>query len=231
MSPASLLDDLRHGLLVSCQADEDSPLFGATSMAMLAEAAVIGGAVGIRARGAADVAAIRAAVDVPVMGLTKRGRSGVYITPCVEDALALQEAGAHLVAIDATLRPRPDGSSTAEFIRELKRRVAVPIVADVDSVEAGEAAEAAGADIVATTLSGYVSGKFDPSVPDLALVESLARALRVPVFAEGRYSSERQAQQALAAGAHAVVVGGAITDPIAITRRYARALRATSAGR
>lgn len=229
-SHSLLLEELRHGLVVSCQADEDSPLYGASTMALFAQAAVKGGAVGIRARGAADVAAISGVVDVPVIGLTKRGRSGVYITPTVEDALALQDAGASLVAVDATLRPRPDGSSTEDFIRELKRTLTIPVVADVDSVDAGILAESAGADVVATTLSGYVAQSPAPSYPDLALVGALAKVLRVPVFAEGRYSSKESAIEALAAGAHTVVVGGAITDPVAITRRYVEALRGARRG-
>src|SRR5690606_16761051 len=112
-------------------------------------AAVAGGAASVRVRGVADVEAVKRAVGVPVIGLTKRGSTGVYITPYLSDAVALEAAGADVIAVDATLRPRPDSAPMDELLRRLKQVVHAPILADVDSVEAGMRAVDAGADLVA----------------------------------------------------------------------------------
>ncbi|MFC5828767.1 hypothetical protein ACFPZ3_33285, partial [Nonomuraea insulae] len=99
----------------------------------------------------------------------------------------------------------------------------VPVMGDVSTLEEGLAAWEAGADLVGTTLSGYTARQLPtPYDPDLHLVGALA-SHGVRVIAEGRYRTEQQVRQAFAAGAWAVVVGGAITDPISITRRLAAA--------
>lgn len=218
-------DALRGGLVVSCQAPEGSPLASTEHLVALARAAEAGGASGIRAEGSDDVAAIKEAVALPVIGLRKRAvaGSGVYITPELEDARAVAAAGADIVAVDATLRPRPRGLDSAHFLGELARELAQPVLADVDSLEAGMAAEAAGAAAVATTLSGYTSGGPPPEEPDIELVARLAAQLDCPVLAEGRYATSEAVRDALEAGALAVVVGTAITDPVALTRRFAAA--------
>jgi N-acylglucosamine-6-phosphate 2-epimerase len=221
-----LLESLRGGLVVSVQ--------GFPEIAAMARAAEAGGAAGIRAQ---EVAAVKGAVNLPVIGLRKRVVEGseVYITPTVEDARAVAAAGADIVAVDATLRPRPGGISAERFMAELARELPRPLLADVDSLEAGVAAREAGAAAVATTLAGYTGGAAaaapphgDGSAsagPDLDLVEALASALDCPVFAEGRIATPEQARAAFDAGAFAVVVGTAITDPVALTRGFAAACR------
>jgi DNA-binding GntR family transcriptional regulator/putative N-acetylmannosamine-6-phosphate epimerase len=126
-------------------------------MSAIARAAELGGAGGIRADGPADIRAIKHAVSVPVIGLLKRDVPGspVRITPSLEDARAVARAGADVVAVDATLRARPNGMTTRDFIAALAGELELPLLADVDSLEAAVAARAAGADAVATTLSGY----------------------------------------------------------------------------
>ena len=191
-------------------------------MVALARAAEQGGAVAIRAEGAQDVGAIRDAVDVPVIGLRKRELVGssVYITPELTDVEEIARAGADVVAVDATLRDRPGGMCPAEFI-PAAGAVGPPILADVDSYESGLAARQVGAHAVATTLSGYTGDGEAPDGPDLELVRLLVQALDCPVLAEGRYASPESVRAAFDAGAWAVVVGTAITDPAAITRRFA----------
>lgn len=223
MTEITLIDRIRHGLIVSCQAAPGTPLHGAEPMARMAQAAVAGGAVGVRVRGVSDVAAVRRVVSVPLIGLTKRGAEGVYITPCLRDALDLEDAGADVVAVDATLRPRPDSASTDQFLRELKETLRVPILADVDSVDAGIRAGDNGADLIATTLVGY-TGDARPVGPDFSVLEGLVARVDVPVIAEGRFHTESDVRRAISLGAHAVVVGGAITDPIAITKRFVTAI-------
>jgi N-acylglucosamine-6-phosphate 2-epimerase len=214
---------MRGGLVVSVQAPPGSPLASPETMTAIARAAELGGAAGIRAEGPADVRAIRDAVAVPVIGLLKRDVPGspVRITPSLDDARAVAGAGADVVAVDATLRPRDGGMTTRDFIAALARELEPALLADVDSLEAGLAARAAGADAVATTLSGYTGDGPVPDGPDLELVERLARELDCPLLAEGRYSTPDDVRAAFEAGAFAVVVGTAITDPLALTLRFA----------
>jgi N-acylglucosamine-6-phosphate 2-epimerase len=219
------LETMRGGLIVSVQAPPGSPLASPETMSAVARAAELGGAAGIRAEGPEDVRAIKDAVSVPVIGLLKRDVPGspVRITPSLEDARAVAAAGADIVAVDATLRPRPGGMATRDFIAALAAELEPPLLADVDSAEAAMAARAAGADAVATTLSGYTREGTAPERPDLELVGRLAGELDCPVLAEGRYSTPEDVRAALDAGAFAVVVGTAITDPLALTRRFAAA--------
>jgi N-acylglucosamine-6-phosphate 2-epimerase len=212
-------------IVVSCQAGAGNPLHGPEAMALMARAAVAGGAAAIRANGARDVAAIRAAVEVPILGIDKVGDpGGVFITPDVEAAARVVAAGADVVALDGTLRPRPDGRTLREHVAEIHERLGAEVMADADSLEAGVAAREAGADIVATTLSGYTGGPV-PDGPDVELVARLAAALDCPVVAEGRYWSPEQVRAGFDAGAHAVVVGTAITNPTAITQRLVAVTR------
>jgi N-acylglucosamine-6-phosphate 2-epimerase len=216
---------MRGGLVVSVQASPGSPLASPPTMSAIARAAELGGATGIRVEGPADIRAVKDAVGVPLIGLIKRDVPGspVRITPSLADARAARDAGADVVAVDATLRLRPDGMTTHDFVAALAAELEPPLLADVDSLDAGLAARAAGADAVATTLSGYTGDGGAPEEPDLELVERLARELDCPVLAEGRYSTPADVAAAFGAGAFAVVVGTAITDPTALTRRLAEA--------
>jgi N-acylglucosamine-6-phosphate 2-epimerase len=216
------LDRMRGGLAVSVQAAPGSALAAPEHLAAIARAVEAGGAVGIRTEGLAAIRAIREAVAVPVIGLVKRRASDtdVYITPALVDAGAVVEAGADLVAVDATERPRADGTSGPDFVAAASAELPGRILADVDSASAGQAAAEAGAVAVATTLSGY-TGTDTPAGPDIALVTEVSQAIGIPVLAEGRYSTPEQVWAAYGAGAFAVVVGTAITDPEELTRRLA----------
>lgn len=221
---AHLADALRGGLVVSCQAYPGEPMRTPDTMCRVARAAALGGAVGIRAQGLDDIAAIRAAVDLPLIGLWKDGDDDVFITPTLEHAIAVAEAGAHVVALDGTSRPRPDGRGLAETIAAVHERTGALVMADCSTVDEGVAAAAAGADLVGTTLAGYTAYTKKGDGPDLALVAELARRLDVPVIAEGRIHTPAQAAAAMGAGAHAVVVGTAITHPTTITGWFAAAV-------
>ncbi|MFC7531502.1 putative N-acetylmannosamine-6-phosphate 2-epimerase [Actinoplanes sp. GCM10030250] len=215
---------IRGGLIVSCQAGPDHPLRDSPTIARMARAAVLGGATAVRCGGVGgvpDVRAVAAAVTVPVIGLTKRGASGVFITPTVGDALEVLEAGAAVVATDGTMRRRPD---SAPFHRTVEAVHAAGglVMADVSTLVEGVAAAEAGADLIATTLSGYTPYSAQADGPDLSLVAALAAALPSAVIvAEGRYHLPGHVRAALEAGAAAVVVGTAITDPAWITGTFA----------
>jgi N-acylglucosamine-6-phosphate 2-epimerase/N-acetylmuramic acid 6-phosphate etherase len=192
-------------------------------MGAMARAARDGGAAAIRADGPEDVRAVRAA-GLPVIGINKvfDDRFAVYITPDFAAAAALAEAGADIIAIDCTPRPR-NGPPPAGTVRRIIDELKLPVFADIATLEEGLAAADMGASYVATTLSGYTSyTEPKPEQPDLALVEALARGLSLPVVAEGRYNTPELARAAIDAGAHAVVVGTMITNPREITRAFAR---------
>ncbi len=219
------LERVRGGLIVSCQALPDEPLHGPHIMARMALAAKIGGAAAIRANGPDDIRAIKAAVNLPVIGLYKEGSQGVYITPTFNHARQLAQAGADVIALDATRRPRPDGVRLEDLIARIKVELSLPVLADVATLDEALAAQAAGVDFAAPTLSGYTDYSPQLEGPDFDLIRRMAEVLHIPIIAEGRISRPKQARQALDAGAAAVVVGSAITRPRLITASFTAALR------
>jgi len=225
MDRLSLLQSLENKLIVSCQSFPGEALYGADVMARFAIAAVQGGAVGIRANSPQDIRAIRAAVDVPVIGLWKReyADSEIYITPVWNDVEQVIAAGAHIVAIDATKRRRPGGESLASIVE--RSRTAYPhvlLMADVSTLEEGLEAVKTGFDMISTTLSGYTAYSPKREGPDFELVSELTSRSSIPVFAEGRIQTPEHAKRALACGAYAVVIGTVITRPHLITEKFVR---------
>jgi N-acylglucosamine-6-phosphate 2-epimerase len=215
------------GLVVSCQAPSDSPFRDPSLMSLMAIAAADGGAAAIRANGPEDVAAIAGAVTLPIIGIYKLGDpGGVFITPTVETALAVLAAGASIVALDGTRRDRADGTTLAGQIAGIRESSDAPIMADVDTLEAGLRARDAGADAIATTLAGYTGGSTADGV-DIELIASLAKELDCPIVAEGRIRTDADVAAARAAGAYALVIGTAITNPVATTRSFVAALART----
>ncbi|MDO5081884.1 N-acetylmannosamine-6-phosphate 2-epimerase [Arachnia propionica] len=220
------LEALKGRLVVSCQAYPGEPMRHAETMARIAQACVLGGAAAIRVQGIEDIRATTAVVDVPVIGLWKDGAEGVYITPTLRHALACAEAGARIVAIDATSRPRPDGSTFAEIVRGLKEaHPKVLVMADCGSLEDCLRAETDGADIIGTTLAGYSGERPKTDGPDLELARQAVAACRRPVIVEGRVHTLDQARAVMATGAWAVCVGTAITHPSSITGWFAAAVQ------
>ncbi|AIQ58772.1 N-acetylmannosamine-6-phosphate 2-epimerase [Paenibacillus borealis] len=221
-----MLEKLHLGLIVSCQALPDEPLHGPEIMARMAAAAAEGGAVGIRANGAADVRAIKRAVSLPVIGIVKRNYpdSAVYITPTLGEIEELLDAGADIIAFDATRQSRP-GNCTLEQIIDLLNASPAASMADISTLEEALYAESLGVGCVSTTLSGYTPYSRQQEGPNLELLELAAQRLKIPVIAEGRISQPAQVEAALGLGAYAVVVGSAITRPQLITRQFAAAAR------
>ncbi len=208
-------------LVVSCQALEEEPLHGTDHMVAMARAAVIGNASGIRANGINDVAAIKKAIQLPVIGIRKVNytNSDIFITPTIKDAVEIYEAGADIVALDGTMRKRADGKTLKETIEVLHEK-GIPVMADISTYKEGVHASQCGADFVSTTLSGYTPYSRQIEGPDLDLVEELARDLSTPIVAEGRINTPEQAVEALSLGAHFVIVGSAITRPQEITKKF-----------
>ena len=222
---ADVIEKIQGGLVVSCQAEEGSPFFQPESMARFARAAEMGGAVGIRAK-EPDIRAIRGTCRLPIIGIDKVYLEGfeVYITPRFEDAQRIADAGAEIIALDCTPRPRPGGVTMEQLVQRIRSELKLPVMADIATLEEARAAEKAGADLVATTLSGYTAYSPKRETPDLDLLEAVIRAVKVPVVAEGHIQTLAEAQACFALGAHAIVIGSAISRPVELTERFVRAL-------
>lgn len=220
----------QQALIVSCQPVVGGALDRDDIVVALAQAAVAGGAKAVRIEGVKRVQAVKAAVNVPVIGIIKRPEEPrVYITPYLADVDALAEAGADIIAFDATQRSRPVSVSALIERGHSHQRVMM-----ADCATAADATNAAtlGCEIVGTTLSGYITPAGEPNPepplePDLDLVRTLAaRGLRV--IAEGRINTPEQAKQALDAGAWAVTVGTALTRLELTTRWFTDAMSVSS---
>ena len=222
------IDKVKGGLIVSCQALEDEPLFGDGIMAKMATAAMLGGAVGIRSNSVRDIVQIREAVNLPLIGLIKKqyGDCEVYITPTMKEVSDVVEAGADVVAIDCTNRERPDGRTLKELISEVKEKYPeVLIMADISSLDEGIYAEKLGVNIISTTLSGYTDYSPNLEGPDFQLISDLYKNVKLPIVAEGKISTPEEAKRCLELGATSVVVGGAITRPKQITERFVAGIK------
>lgn len=215
----------RGSLIVSCQARADNPLHGAQFMGAMALAARDGGARAIRANGPDDVRAVKAA-GLPVIGIHKIFADDVpvYITPTIAAADALAEAGADIIALDCTPRPR-HGDTPRAIIAHIRDQLGLESFADISTLEEGMLAAELGASYVSTTLSGYTEyTEPKPVGPDLELIRALFAHISVPIIAEGRFNTPELARAAIDAGAYAVVVGTMITNPREITKGFARAV-------
>ncbi|MGQ4538135.1 N-acetylmannosamine-6-phosphate 2-epimerase [Dermabacteraceae bacterium P7074] len=220
-----LVAPLKDTLIVSCQAYPGEPMRDPRTMAQIAAAVEIGGASAVRAQGLEDIRQVKAAVKVPVIGIWKDGKEGVFITPTFEHCKAVLEAGADILALDGTLRERPDGLTFAETVRRVREISDAAIMADCDSVDSALAAAEAGADIIGTTLAGYTGAREKTVGPDLELLTTLVEKLPGrAVVAEGRIHTPVQARAAADTGAFAVVVGTGITHPTSITGWFREAL-------
>ena len=214
MNNQEIIESIKNGLIVSCQARPGNPLRDPEIMAAMAQAAELGGAVAIRADGVRDISAIKRRVSIPIIGINKTEPSSTvpYITPDFAHAKEIADLGVEIIALDATLRHRPDGTDLGELIRRVKEELGVIVMADIATYEEGIAAARMGADIISTTLSGYTDYSPFTDDPDLELVKRLSASISAPIIAEGRYNSPALSREAIKAGAHAVVVGKAITN-------------------
>ncbi|KAK8790864.1 hypothetical protein WA158_005495 [Blastocystis sp. Blastoise] len=224
---SDILASMKGGIVVSCQAHEEDALYGPENMALMAKAAEFGGAIGIRADDPNHIAAIRKLTNLPIIGIYKEDVVGYgpRITLNMDRARAIYEAGATIIALDVTDRPHPYGISGIDLMKQIKKEFGCLVMADISTFEEGVAAAAAGADIVASTLSGYTENTVMTPGPDFELVAKLVKALpNTPVICEGRIACPEHARQLLRLGAHCIVVGSMITRPMWITKQYSLAM-------
>jgi N-acylglucosamine-6-phosphate 2-epimerase len=208
-----VLEQLKSSLIVSCQAPSNSPLFDPVIIAKIAQACVNQGVAGLRIDTPAHVEEVRKILpNIPLIGLWKRQyeNSEVYITPCFEDALAIAQAGADIIAVDATLRTRPNGEKLADIITQIHKETGKLVMADIDTLESAIAAYRAGADLIGTTLYGYTEETKHLQPPAFELLAEMVKRFPIPIICEGGISTPAEAKQALDL-AYAVVVGTAIT--------------------
>ncbi len=218
---------IKGGLIVSCQALSNEPLYSSYIMSRMAYAAQLGGACGIRANTPEDITEIKKTVNLPVIGLFKQEYpdSEVYITPTEAAVDALMESGPDIIAIDATNRPRPYGAGLDEFFQKIRNKYPdMLFMGDCSTFEDAVHAEEIGFDLVGTTLCGYTEETKGIELPNIKLMEELAGNLTVPVIAEGGIWTTKQLKAALNTGVYAAVVGTAITRPMDITKRFVEAI-------
>ena len=208
LSHEQVFQRIQHGLIASCQPVDDGPMDKPEIVAAMAQASVIGGAAGIRIEGVENLKATRPTVQVPIIGIVKRDLpdSPIRITPFLHDIEALAKAGADIIAVDGTRRPRPvELESAVKKIHEL----GCLAMADCSNLEEGLRCQKLGFDIIGSTMSGYTGGVV-PKEPDYQLVKDLKKA-GCRVMAEGRYNTPELAKTAIEIGADFVTVGSALT--------------------
>jgi len=220
-----MLETIKKGLVASCQALPDEPLHSSFIMAKMALAAKLGGAVGIRANSKEDIIAIKKEIDLPVVGIIKRdyADSQVYITATKKELDELLESGCEMIALDATLRTRPNGETLKELVSYVRENgPKVQLMADISSVEDAKNAEQLGFDCVSTTLYGYTNETKGCKLynDDFKFLKNILQTVSIPVIAEGNIITPEMAKKVLDLGAHSVVVGGAISRPQQITARF-----------
>lgn len=225
MDKKALLDSLKGGLIVSCQVQPDDPVYSIDFVVKMAKAAQWGGAVGLRANSPDQIAAIKAEVNLPVIGLWKiwHDDTDVFITPTLEAAKAVWEAGAEIIALDCTEQITHEGRPAYELLPIVRREIPEALIfADVSTYEEAVRAVEMGADIVGPTLYGYTATTKHIEQPDLRVFARMCRDLgdRACFIMEGHVYTPEDAMKCLYLGAHSVVVGSAITRPHLITKRF-----------
>ena len=223
----SLLQAIKGKLIVSCQASQGDPLDHLESLTRMAASVLRGGAGGLRAEGVERVAAFRAITDLPILGIVKSydANGDVYITPDFQSAQELSNANTDIIALDCTQRRLLSNEPWPELIQRIHHQLTRPVCADIATLEEALAAEQAGADMVATTLYGYTAETLGARTVSWPLVQTLVDRLKIPIIVEGHITEPGEVRKALSMGAHAVVVGSAITRPQTITARFVEATR------
>ncbi|MCG3413304.1 N-acetylmannosamine-6-phosphate 2-epimerase [Staphylococcus massiliensis] len=219
---------LPHGLIVSCQALPDEPLHSSFIMSRMALAAREAGAVGIRANSKADILEIRQTVDLPIIGIVKRDydNSNVFITATLKEVDELIESQCDVIALDAThqARPKETLSEIVSYIR--KTAPHVEIMADISTIEEAIKADELGFDYIGTTLYGYTPYTKGHVLyeDNFSFLKALIDRVETSIIAEGNILTPDMYQTVTNLGITRTVVGGAITRPQQIAKRFVDAV-------
>ena len=221
----NMIAKLKNKVIVSVQAMPSEPLYKEECMIAMMQSVVKGGAAALRVAGVRDVINAKKLFNIPVIGITKpevippNWREIVYITPTIKDAKDLIQAGADIIALDGTSRPRGE-NNLKQIIKFIKINKKI-VMADISTLQEGITARLLGADIISTTLSGYTLESPDTlDEPDFELLKGLVESVDCPVILEGRIWQPSQVDKAFEIGAHSVVIGSAITRPQLITKKF-----------
>lgn len=221
-----MLNEVKGKLIISCQALPDEPLHSPFIMGRMALAATQAGASGIRAQSMADILEIKKNTNLPIIGIVKRNYddSDIYITPTKKEVDELLAVGCEMIALDATNRTRPNGEKIEDLVNYIKSK-GVETMADCSTFEECVEAERIGFDCVSTTLCGYTPYSVNVEGPNIELIKKLVATLKIPVIAEGKVNTPEDLKAVLDAGAYCAVVGGAITRPQNIAKRFVDAIK------
>lgn len=216
-----MIEKLKNKLIVSCQAQPGEPLEGSEIMAKMAKGVLLGGATAIRACGINDIIAIKAMNDCLVIGLTKTNYpdSEIYITPTKQDIIGLLSTKCEIIALDATLRKRPNDEKLEDLLALIHQNNRLAM-ADVSTIVEAKNAEKLGFDLVSTTLSGYTPYSPIKEGPDLKLIKQCVKQLHIPTIAEGKIRDTKDLKKVLKCEPYAIVIGSAITRPNLITKMF-----------
>lgn len=223
----SILNKIKGGLIVSCQALENEPMHSSFIMGKFARAAMEGGAVGIRANTISDIHEIKNNVSLPIIGIIKRDYSDseIYITPTMNEIDELMEEGVDIIALDATLRDRPNGEKLEDIVKKVREKYSVLLMADISTFEEAQNAERLGFDLIGTTLRGYTPYTKGVKLPDFEFIKKLTTKLKTPIVAEGGINYPEELKKVFECGVFTAVVGGAITRPQNITKRFVNSIK------
>lgn len=223
-----MIESIKGGLIISCQALENEPMHSSFIMGRFARAAKMAGAVGIRANTTEDIAEIKKEVDLPVIGIIKKDYedSSVYITPTMEEIDRLAAAKVDIIALDATSALRPGGLTLDELVKRIREKYgsSIELMADTATFEEALHAQELGFDYIGTTLRGYTEDTRGIKLPDFAHIKRLVTELKTPVIAEGGIHTPEELKRVMDLGVYCAVVGGAITRPLEIGKRFVDAI-------
>ena len=220
----NILKKLKNKIIVSCQPNEGGPQDKTSIVVSMAKAAIIGGCGGVRIEGEKNIRAVKKNISLPIIGIIKNDldKFKVRITPLLKDVDKIINSGADIIAYDATNRKRP--FPTKEIILKIKKANRLAM-ADCSNLDDAKNAILEGADIIGTTLAGYVGKQVkDTDKPNIKLVKEFKK-LNCFVMAEGRYNTPELAKQAIQAGADAVTIGSAITRIDNITSWFVKKIK------
>lgn len=226
-----IIDKIQNKVIVSVQAQDNEPLNKPEHLLALSQSVINGGAGGLRLCGIENIKYIKKYTNVPVIGLTKltptpiNWLDKVYISATINDIKELIKTGVEFIAVDGTGRLRADNSTLKDQIDLIKKEGKV-VICDVSSFDEGINVSRLGADIISTTLSGYTKEtRYKVNLgPDFDLLAELVKESNMPIILEGRIWDAHDVKKAFEIGAHAVVIGTAITRPHLITKRFISAV-------
>ncbi len=218
----NLIKNLKGKLIVSCQASEIEPLYSPEALLGMAKAAIEGGAFALRANTPLPIRYMKSFFDIPIIGLYKAvyPDSDIYITPTIKEVDAISISGAEIIAVDATLRKRPNDEKLESILERIQKKHNLLAMADISTYEEALNAEKIGFDLIGTTLSGYTSYSTQSEEPDFELLKKIVSTIKTPVIMEGKIWNPEQLKTAFNIGAYSVVIGSAITRPHLITKRF-----------